>query len=160
MMLRVLTLIALFTTCSGAASAPCDSKRAGVGDLPETELEVQTEAAAHRFSVWIAADDVSRARGLMFVPELPADRGMLFLFDHAQLATFWMKDTCVSLDILFVAADGRIVNIARDTVTFSLAPIESSAPVTGVLEIPAGSAQRLGIAPGDRIRHPAFKKGG
>jgi uncharacterized membrane protein (UPF0127 family) len=127
--------------------------------MPESELVVLTAAASHEYRVWIAADDESRARGLMHVPELPADRGMLFLFEQVQFATFWMKDTCVSLDLLFVAPNGRIVNIARDTEPFSRAPIPSSAPVIAVLEIPAGSAKRLGIVPGNRIRHPAFEAG-
>lgn len=127
-------------------------------DLPQAEVEVETPGGTHRFRVWIAADDASRERGLMHVPELPADRGMLFLFESPQFAAFWMKDTRVSLDILFVATDGRIVNIARNTEPFSLAPIESVAPITGVLEVAAGSALRLGIVPGDRIRHPAFGK--
>jgi uncharacterized membrane protein (UPF0127 family) len=96
----------------------------------------------------------------MHVRELAPDRGMLFLFDQPQPAAFWMKDTPVSLDILFVASDGRVVNIARKTVPFSLARIESEAPVTGVLELAAGTAERLGIAPGDQIRHPAFSKRG
>ena len=158
-MTRALALVALLVTVSNAVAVPCDSRQARVADLPEAELDVLTDAATHRFSVWIAANEESRTRGLMHVPDLPADRGMLFLFDRAQFAMFWMKDTCVSLDILFVAPNGRIVNIARDTEPFSLAPIESYAPVVGVLEIAAGSAQRLGIVPGNRIRHPAFETG-
>jgi uncharacterized membrane protein (UPF0127 family) len=126
--------------------------------LPQSELDVATGAGTHHFKVWVAADDASRERGLMHVRELAPDRGMLFLFDQPQPAAFWMKDTPVSLDILFVASDGRVVNIARKTVPFSLARIESEAPVTGVLELAAGTAERLGIAPGDQIRHPAFSQ--
>ena len=158
-MTRALALAALFVSYCSAAAVPCDSRQSQISELPETELVVLTDAASHRYRVWIAADDESRARGLMHVPELPADRGMLFLFEQAQFVTFWMRDTCVSLDLLFVAPDGRIVNIARHTEPFSRAPIASSAPVTGVLEIPAGSARRLGIVPGNRIEHPAFKTG-
>lgn len=158
-MTRAMALVVLFATCFSAAAGPCDTRQAQVSDLPEAKLDVVTDSKSHRFHVWIAADDESRARGLMHVLDLPVDRGMLFLFERAQFATFWMKDTCVSLDILFVAPDGRIVNIARDTEPFSLAPIASSAPVAGVLEIPAGTAQRLGIVPGNRIRHPAFEAG-
>jgi len=97
--------------------------------------------------------------GLMHVTALPADRGMLFLFESEHRVNFWMKDTPLSLDILFIAPDGRIVNIAEDTTPGSLTPIESVAPVSGVLEIPAGTARRLGIGAGDRVLHPAFGRG-
>ena len=95
----------------------------------------------------------------MFVRELPPEHGMLFLFDEPQDAAFWMKDTPLSLDILFIAPDGRIVNIAEGTTPYSLAPIGSVAPVGGVLEITAGTVRRLGIAPGDTIRLPAVAGG-
>jgi uncharacterized membrane protein (UPF0127 family) len=158
-MTRTLLVVALLATCFDVAAAPCDPAQAQIATLPETELDVMSGAKSHRFRVWIADTVKSRTRGLMHVPDLPADRGMLFLFERAQFVVFWMKDTCVSLDILFVTPGGRIANIARNTEPFSLAPIVSSASVVGVLEIPAGTAQRLGIVPGDRIRHPAFETG-
>ena len=159
-MIRAPAFFALLLIAFGAAGTPCEMRDAGVAALPQVDLEVSTGATEHRFRVWIAADDASRERGLMHVPELQSDRGMLFLFERPRFAAFWMKDTCVSLDILFVAPDGRIVNISRNAEPFSLSPIESIAPVSGVLEIPAGSALRLGIVPGDHIRHPAFASGG
>lgn len=91
----------------------------------------------------------------MFVRDLPADQGMLFLFERPQLVSFWMKNTYVSLDIVFIAPDGVVVNIVHDTQPLSLAPIESAAPVTGVLELAAGTAARIGLAAGDRVRNPA-----
>ncbi len=152
-------VVALLVLGANAADMPGHSPQARLDSLPQSEIEVSTGRGTHRFRVWIASDDASRERGLMYVPELPADRGMLFLFDDPQFAAFWMKDTRVSLDILFVASDGRIVNIARNTEPYSLTPIESIAPITGVLEIAAGGALRLGILPGDQILHPAFAKG-
>jgi uncharacterized membrane protein (UPF0127 family) len=156
-MTRALAFVALLTVGFGAAGTPCDADLAGLEGLPQAEVEVLTGSGAHRFRVWIAANDTSRERGLMHVPELPADQGMLFLFDRPQFSVFWMKDTCASLDILFISPRGLIVNIARHTEPFSLWPIESAAPVTAVLEIPAGSALRLGIEPGDRVRYPAVQ---
>ena len=81
---------------------------------------------------------------------------MLFDFGRVRTASMWMKDTPLSLDMLFIAADGRIVNIVADTVPRSLAVIRSSEPVLGVLEVRAGTARRLGIRPGDRVEHPIF----
>ncbi|MGH8249108.1 MAG: DUF192 domain-containing protein [Steroidobacteraceae bacterium] len=156
-MTRASSLTTLLAIASfGASGASDDSLPPGLARLPVSELEIRSDNGTHRIRAWIAADDESRTRGLMQVRELAADRGMLFLFDRPQFAAFWMKDTPISLDILFVAADGRIVNIARNTTPFSLAPIGSIAPITAVLEMAAGSAKRLGIVPGDCLRHAAF----
>jgi hypothetical protein len=81
---------------------------------------------------------------------------MLFLFEQPRIASFWMKDTYLSLDIIFISQDGIVVNVANDTKPLSLAPIQSIAPVTGVLELVAGSAVRIGLTAGDRALHPAF----
>jgi uncharacterized membrane protein (UPF0127 family) len=92
----------------------------------------------------------------MFVKSLPAGHGMLFLFERPHYAAFWMKNTYLSLDIVFIRADGVVVNVARDTRPHSLEPIESDAPVTGVLELVAGTAAKIGLSAGDRVLHPAF----
>jgi len=125
--------------------------------LPQAEIEVATAGGAHRFRVWIAADDRSRTRGLMFVREMPADRGMLFIFQVPQPAAFWMKDTYLSLDLIFIDPLGRVLNIARDARPFSLTPIESDGSVIAVLELSAGTAKRIGLAPGDRIELPSLR---
>jgi len=119
--------------------------------LPTAGVNVRTASGTHAFSVWIAADDSSRWRGLMYVRELPPDQGMLFLFDEPQYAAFWMKNTYLSLDLVFIAADGRVANVAHDATPHSLAPIPSRGPVTAVLELVAGSARRIGLAAGDRV---------
>lgn len=119
-------------------------------------ISVETASGRHRFQVWIAADPVSRERGLMGVRELPADHGMLFLFEQAYRATFWMKDTPLSLDLAFIAADGRVVNVERAATPMSLAPIVAAAPVAAVLELAAGTAARIGLQPGSIVRHAAF----
>ena len=94
----------------------------------------------------------------MFVKSLPADHGMLFLFERPRFAAFWMKNTYLSLDIVFIGPDGVVVNVARDTEPLSDKPIESEAPVTGVLELVAGTAAKIGLSAGDRVLHAAFGK--
>lgn len=128
-------------------------------DLPRAEVQAVTASGTHRFQVWIAADDQSRARGLMHVRELPIDHGMLFLFERSQIASFWMKDTPLSLDLIFIRADGIVVNVAANATPLLLDPIASTAPVKAVLELVAGTAARIGLGAGDRIRHPAFGTG-
>lgn len=123
---------------------------------PKSDLSVVTASGTHRFRVGIAADEASRQRGLMFVRRLPANQGMLFLFPQARLATFWMRNTYISLDIAFIAEDGTVVNVVEHTTPLSLEPIESLAPVVGVLELVAGTAKRIGLKAGDRIVHEAF----
>lgn len=125
--------------------------------LPQAEIEVATAGGAHRFRVWIADDDRSRTRGLMFVREMPTDRGMLFIFQVPQPAAFWMKDTFLSLDLIFIDPRGRVLNIARDARPFSLTPIESDGPVIAVLELSAGTAARIGLAPGDHVELPGLR---
>lgn len=119
--------------------------------LEQSEIRAETASGTHRFKVWIAADDESRQRGLMYVRSLPRDRGMIFVFDGPRPVAFWMKDTYVSLDIVFIGPDGVVVNIARHAEPLSLDPIFSAAPVSLVLEIAAGRAAAIGLAPGDRI---------
>ena len=126
-------------------------------NLQQAEIEVAAAGGAHRFRVWIADDDRSRTRGLMFVREMPADRGMLFIFQVPQPAAFWMKDTYLSLDLIFIDPQGRVLNIARDARPFSLTAIRSDGPIIAVLELLAGTAARIGLAPGDRIEVPGLR---
>jgi hypothetical protein len=125
-------------------------------DLPKSEVHAITGTGRHRFDVWIAADDRSRERGLMHVRALPPDHGMLFLFDEPQFAAFWMKNTYLALDLVFIGPDGVVVNVARDAEPMSLEPIVSVTPVLAVLELEAGTAERIGLSAGSRIIHPAF----
>ena len=120
-------------------------------------LEVQAASGTHRFSVEVMRDDAQRARGLMFRRYLPADRGMLFDFKREEPISMWMKNTFISLDMIFVDRTGRIVSIAQDTEPLSERIIPSGGPAYAVLEVNAGTARRLGIKPGDRLRHPMFR---
>ncbi|MBL6854238.1 MAG: DUF192 domain-containing protein [Alphaproteobacteria bacterium] len=121
-----------------------------------TSIAFETAQGLRSFRVEIAADDASRERGLMGRRHLPADGGMLFDFGRPVMTAFWMKDTPLSLDILFVRADGTISTIAARTTPFSLTPIASAEPVRAVVEISGGTAQRLGIGPGSRVRASIF----
>ena len=153
---RTIVSAALVAVCGSASANPLPSH---FSRLPQATVDVLTGSGPHRFQVWIAADVSSRELGLMHVRDLPADRGMLFLFERPQYVAFWMKDTFVSLDLVFIGPDGVVVNIREHATPHSLEAIESDGPVSAVLEVVAGTADRLGIAPGNRVRHPAFHSG-
>jgi len=155
-MRRALVLLLLASHCGGSAAASGQRTPAQLAALPRSEVRVMTTSGLHAFQVWIAEDDRSRQQGLMFVKSLPADHGLLFLFDRPQFAAFWMKNTYLSLDIVYIAPDGVVVNIKHDTTPLSENPIESASPVKGVLEVLAGTAARIGLKAGDRVLHPAF----
>ena len=142
-----------------AMAAPLPAEGRGAGGVERFEpatLEIRTRTGSHRFTVEVARTARQHARGLMFRRRLAPDSGMLFLYRTSQPVTMWMKNTFIPLDILFVAADGRIVRIAQRTVPHSMQNIPSFGPVSAVLEVNGGTAARLGIRPGDRIVHPAF----
>jgi uncharacterized membrane protein (UPF0127 family) len=125
--------------------------------LPTSPLVIQTsDGKTHKFKVEIAAKPEERAQGLMFRRSLAADAGMLFDFGHTAPVAMWMKNTFIPLDMLFVTADGAIVNIAQRTVPQSLATIPSARPVRFVLEVAGGTTSRLKIKPGDKLVHPLF----
>ena len=155
-MKQLFALLAVAGLCAGSAGVLAQSAPRPFADLPLAEIQVITTSGRHDFKVWIADNDQSREHGLMFVRELPAGHGMLFLFDRPRFASFWMKNTYLSLDLVFIGPDGVVVNVARDALPLSLKPIESVAPVTGVLELVAGTAARIRLTAGDRIVHSAF----
>ncbi|AWK87031.1 DUF192 domain-containing protein [Azospirillum thermophilum] len=122
-----------------------------------SSLTVQTASGGkYRFDVELALTPAQQAQGLMFRQSMAADAGMLFLYDRPQPASFWMKNTLIPLDMLFIGADGRIVNIHDRATPQSLDAVNSAGPVKGILEINGGMAARLGIKPGDLVVHQAF----
>ncbi len=121
-------------------------------------LEIVTKSGVRTFSVEIAKTDVERATGLMYRKELADGRGMLFDFTPEQQVSMWMKNTFVSLDMIFITGDGRVLRIAENTEPQSLKIISSGGPARAVLEVVAGTAKKYGIAPGDQVVHPLFKK--
>ena len=108
----------------------------------------------HAFAVELATNDAERARGLMFRKELPEGRGMLFDFVHEAPVAFWMHNTYIPLDMIFIRGDGSILRIAENTEPMSDRLIPSGGPVRAVLEVIGGTARKLGIAPGDRVAEP------
>jgi len=120
-------------------------------------LEIVSKNGVHSFAVELALTPEQQAQGLMFRKELPEGQGMLFDFQREQETSFWMKNTFVSLDMIFIRADGRIHRIAANTVPMSEALVPSQGRVRAVLEVVAGTARKLGIAPGDRVAHAIFK---
>ena len=122
-------------------------------------LTIESSGGRHRFTVEIADTPALQARGLMFRRELPRDTGMLFVYDAEATVTMWMKNTYLPLDMIFIAADGSIINIVERTVPLSTQIISSGGPALAVLEINGGTASRLAIAVGDQVRHGAFKNG-
>ncbi|MGS4883766.1 DUF192 domain-containing protein [Roseibium sp. MB-4] len=141
--------------CVGFAillSAVSNGSFAGNSQTPPTEpLTVFSGANEHRFTVEVASTDTQRAKGLMFREEMAAEHGMLFIFDGEFERHFWMKNTPLPLDIIFISSQGTIVSIAADTTPYSEKVIPSGAPAKFVLELNAGTAAKLGIKPGDEV---------
>ena len=119
-------------------------------------VEIATAGGIRRFSVELAQTGRDLDRGLMYRKSLPDGQGMLFDFGSEQRLAMWMKNTFIPLDMIFIAADGRIGRIAENTKPLSRRLIPSGGRVRAVLEINAGAARRLGIAPGDVVSHPIF----
>lgn len=136
--------------------------------LPATALAgeehvLQIEKAdgeSHSFSVELVVTADKQRRGLMYRTELADEAGMLFFYRACEAATFWMKNTFIPLDMIFIEADGRIARIAREAQPETLDFHSSGVPVNGVLEVNGGLTQRLGIAEGDYVRHLWFGEGG
>jgi uncharacterized membrane protein (UPF0127 family) len=146
----LLVVLAAFLLAGGInAAAPSVS-------FEETSLTIDAKSGRFEFQVELAASPEQRSQGLMFREDLAEDRGMLFDFGKPQQASMWMRNTYVPLDMLFIAGDGRITQIAMDTQPLSDAVIASREPVRAVLELRAGVTARLGIEPGDRVVHPLF----
>jgi len=119
-------------------------------------LEIATKSGVHSFEVEMAVTPEETSRGLMFRRELPEGRGMLFDFHRDQEVSFWMKNTYISLDMIFIRSDGRIMRIAENTTPLSERLVPSNGPVRAVLEVIAGTAKKYGIAPGDRVAGSIF----
>ncbi|MDE5446944.1 DUF192 domain-containing protein [Bradyrhizobium sp. CSA207] len=129
---------------------------APVGAASFQPLEIVTKNGVQVFSVEMATTEEEKQTGLMHRKELADGKGMLFDFSPEQEVSMWMKNTYISLDMIFIRADGRILRIAENTEPMSTKIISSHGLAKGVLEVPAGTAQKYGIRPGDRVGHPLF----
>jgi uncharacterized membrane protein (UPF0127 family) len=114
-------------------------------------LSVQTTKGMVKLKVEVARTPDEQARGLMFRESLPADGGMIFPMTPPRHASFWMKNTVIPLDMIFIRPDGSIARIEPETVPYSLEPVTSGEPVSAVLELSGGRAAALGISEGDRV---------
>ncbi len=124
------------------------------------ELAIETaDGRRHRLEVELAVTGAQHAQGLMYRRRLAEDAGMLFLYRGAGMLSMWMKNTAMPLDMLFIAPDGRIVDIAERTVPYSLETVSSRFAASAVLEVNGGTVARLGVQPGDRVLHRAFGSG-
>jgi uncharacterized membrane protein (UPF0127 family) len=136
--------------CSAApgGSASLGQSPAGLEQVP---LTIVSSGKTHRFTVEVAASPQEQQTGLMYRQEMARDHGMIFPFDEVRIASFWMKNTYIPLDLIFVRKDGSIANIAENAVPMSLEPIYSDGDVAAVLEINGGESAELGIKAGDKV---------
>jgi uncharacterized protein len=137
-----------------AAAAPV--ALAQLATFATAPLTIVTVGGPREFTVELATTPAQMEQGLMFRQSLAPDAGMLFDYAVPSMAMMWMKNTLIPLDMLFVDAAGRIVNIHERAVPGSLATIAAAAPVRAVIELNGGTAARLGIRPGDRVMFPIF----
>ena len=152
-LLLTVLVIALAGCSPGAGgAAPAAAKVAhpesGLAVIP---LTVTSASGTHRFNVEVAQSMIEQGKGLMFRTKLGPDEGMIFPMDPPRGASFWMRNTVIALDLIFVGPDGRISNIAANAVPYDETPLLSVGAVKAVLEIPGGRAAQLGIAPGDKV---------
>ena len=126
--------------------------------LPVETITIDTKAGPHNFSVEVAADDESREKGLMYRTAMAPDAGMLFDFHTPQLVSFWMENTVLPLDMLFVRADGTIARIKANANPYSRENIPSGEPIQLVIELNGGRAAALGITEGARVHAPELGK--
>ncbi|HEX3754746.1 MAG TPA: DUF192 domain-containing protein [Rhizomicrobium sp.] len=148
------SLLALFAI---VALAGCSKKAetSPIG-LPMETIKVDTDHGSETFQVEIAADDASREKGLMFRKSMEADHGMLFVFPIVEGVAFWMKNTVLPLDMVFIRQDGTISSVAANATPFSTQEIPATEPIKAVLELNGGRAEALGIVPGDVVHAKAF----
>jgi uncharacterized membrane protein (UPF0127 family) len=154
---RMLVATLLWLTVLTAAADVTDDAQRLDQNFERSSLQIATpDARLHTFSIWIADSEPRRERGLMFVDHLDADAGMLFIYPAPQRISMWMKNTHIPLDMVFVAADGRVAKVIENTQPMSLKTLESDKEVTAVIELNAGTAKRLHISAGAQVMHPAF----
>lgn len=138
--------------------ASSDAQQAGGQPqyLESESLTIVTSRGRYEFEAEIADNSTEQAKGLMFRENLAANEGMLFDFGETRMITMWMKNTPLSLDMLFIRADGTIARIAERTEPYSLETIGSGEPVPFVLELRGGVAKLIGAQAGDRLEHRLF----
>jgi len=153
----LLPLLLLLPACSpqaaeqSPASATPTAAVHPVSGLPVIPLTVTSLGKTHTFRVEVASTQEQQARGLMFRTEMGKDEGMIFPYDPPRVLSFWMKNTVLSLDLVFIGPDHRVINVAANAVPYSEASIVSDAPAIATLELNAGRAAELNIVPGATV---------
>jgi uncharacterized membrane protein (UPF0127 family) len=137
--------------CSKQGRSPAEPAGLSPAGLKQVSVTIRSGQRHHQFTAEVARTPQEQAQGLMHRQSLAPDRGMLFPYAPPQPASFWMKNTLIPLDIIFIRPDGTIARIAANTVPLSLEPVPSLEPVSAVLEIAGGRAAELGIKEGDRV---------
>ncbi len=152
-LLAIVPLLAAVAAPALHAREPVpDQLAAPNAGLSRIAVEVRTAKGQHRYTVEVAGTAAAQQTGMMFRDRVPSGTGMLFPMDPPRPAAFWMHNTYVALDIIFIGADGRVRNIAADATPMSLELRHSDGPVAAVLELAGGEAARIGLKPGDRVR--------
>ncbi len=152
---RALLSLVLALGLGAPAMAACSQKPQSLRTEP---LAIVTPHGLAHLTVEIADTNESREIGLMCRTHMAPDRGMLFDFKQPQPVAFWMKNTLIPLDMVFIGEDGRIVSIARNAIPMDETPIPSAGPILGVLEIAGGRADQLRLQPGERVRERIFPR--
>lgn len=153
-------LVAVLAACSpgksqGAQSVPTNIENAprhAVSGLPVVPLTVTHAGKKHVFQVEVARSEPEQQKGLMFRTAMGADEGMIFPMKPPRYASFWMRNTVIPLDIIYIGADHRILNVVANAVPYSENPLYSEGPAAGVLELNGGRAAQLGIGKGDLVK--------
>lgn len=147
-------VLATVVSIGAAADTPIED----LARFPQSQVTVETAAGTQStYRVWVADTEERQRQGLMFVRDLPAEQGMLFIHPAPRPSAFWMKNTYIPLDILFIDSRGKVVKVYERTTPLSLEPLGVDSPVRAVLELRGGESARRGIRSGDRVRHPAFR---
>jgi uncharacterized membrane protein (UPF0127 family) len=154
LLITLLSAVALLAPGAGAAD-PATSVLP-LSAFPREPIVIETRSARrHTFASWRADTDATRTQGLMFVRDMRPEQAMIFVYDPAQYVAMWMKNTLLSLDMLFVDAAGCVVKTVHEARPESLDTIASGAPVALVVELKGGTTKALGIAAGDRVQRPS-----
>jgi len=140
--------LAVLLACMGTAAI--------AGDCTPQRLDIRGDFGSARFTLELADTKRERARGLMYRESLPDNHGMLFLYPRVGRPAFWMKNTLIALDMLFITPTGRIQQIHDNAVPGDLTPIDGGEGIIAVLELAGGQAHALGLSVGSELRHPGF----
>ncbi len=150
---------ALLAAFLGALFVPSMAGAQSAVDFPKSQLAIDTNEGRKIFDVELAISEAQQSRGLMFREAMAANAGMLFDYRFSQRITMWMRNTLIPLDMIFIGADGRVINVAERTIPHSEAIIASKGRARAVLEVNGGTVSRLGIKPGTKVYHRIFGNG-